>query len=142
MYVRWPLHKAARNSRSSRAEMDTANKLTIAQMKMILKNHQMTTSGTKAELAARIRSANPTGEWMSEVDDLRGDQVRNVEEGHSGNEDSMVQDREQKGRDRSRVMQGMHLHRESMDAHNEILLRELELARRERDLMERELRGS
>jgi len=103
--------------------MDIANKLTIAQMKMILKNHQMTTSGSKAELAARIRSANPTGEWMSEVDDSRGDRMRNVEEGHSGNEDSMVQDREQEERDRSRVMQEMHLHREPIDAHNEILLR-------------------
>jgi len=106
-------------------------------MKTNQKNHQMMTSGTKAELAARVRSANPTGEWMTEVYDSRGDRMRNEEEGHSRNEDSMV--RKQEERDQSRVMQGMHLHREPMDVHNKIILRELELVRRETGLMEREL---
>ncbi|XP_070169672.1 uncharacterized protein [Polyergus mexicanus] len=130
--------------------MDRLSKLTSVQLKTILKNHQLSTAGTKAELVARIASANPAGDWMSEMEEPRGEPSRDEEEGSCfGEEDNAP--REHSGPEGHSCERGEHsqavatrrpyLRRESADMRhrNDFPLRELELMRRERALMAREL---
>jgi len=41
--------------------------LSVAQLKGILQQYQLSTTGRKAELIARIQQADPSREWMEEA---------------------------------------------------------------------------
>lgn len=98
-------------------EMSDPNKFKVAQLKEQLQRMQLPTTGSKAELIARLQDTDPEGHWMQELQTVEADAI---EEGMSSMQVRNVQDND------NRIPE---------DA-----IREIELLRRECRLMERELR--
>ena len=110
-------------------KMKDSNNLTIAQLKDILRNKSLASTGDKADLIARLDEVCPEGTWMDEAREINPNPNHTeVQDGppintHAGGRDSNPTDRR------------------SLEQVSEIdlLRREMELMRRERDLLQREL---
>lgn len=100
--------------------MSDPSKFKVTQLKEQLQKRQLSTTGCKTELIARLQRADPEGYWIQE---LEANAVS------SGGEDA-VED----------VVPSQVSAQGNHDGNSEDVLRELEFLRREQRLMERELR--
>lgn len=92
----------------------------VAQLKWVLGQKRLSTQGRKVELIQRLQVADPTGGWMSEVNQSTGVEEDSEERTPEGPESAK---------------DGAHQERQA----DEYIRRENELIRRERDLLQREI---
>ena len=109
-------------------EMKDPNVFTVAALKNKLQQMNLSTAGNKAELISRLNQADPSGQWMDDIDtDVRTTATDSGEAAHvttgrdTEPDEQMFEPQSEIPRNRNREA------------------REAELARRERDLMLREL---
>lgn len=95
-------------------EMDV-NALTVAQLKDVLRQHQLPTTGRRAELIARMQQADPSGAWITEA-------VQQQLDEHNPENDNQEEETVA-----------------TPPTHENLVLREMDLLSRERNLMQREI---
>ncbi|XP_063994904.1 uncharacterized protein LOC135172646 [Diachasmimorpha longicaudata] len=117
-----------------------ASDFTVAELKGVLRRKNLTLSGTKAELFARLLDADPEEKWIQEVS--RAEQATNEEIGRQDAEqvgldadllDAETWQRDRMTRDTSRIV--VQEGRQGTSNDDECLQRELEFMRRERQLL-------
>ncbi|XP_024889023.1 uncharacterized protein LOC112465625, partial [Temnothorax curvispinosus] len=96
--------------------------LTVEQLKKVLRQRQLSITGRKAELIARMQQADPSGAWMKEA-----------AQQHPEDDDEEEHDQEKGAR---QTRNDTHI---TVRANEDIARREAELMDRERDLMQREI---
>ena len=107
----------------------------VVVLKGVLRKMNLVTTGSKADLVARLYEADPTGAWLTENDDMREDEDGD-DESHFDPSINVVPPK-----DDTVNAGGSGLSRQSLTAADErkLLLREVELVRREKDFVEREV---
>jgi len=112
------------------------NTLGVVQLKGILRQHQLSTAGRKAELIARIQQADPSGIWLREAARQPVDED-NLED--NGQEEGV----EQRGQATTPVDKNLSQREiELMSRERDIMQREIELLRRENDMLRASPRSS